>query len=415
MKESNKLVFINHSLHIGGIETWIVKQIKIAIKNGLEVVWLLNGSGYVEDGWKEYISKNVKIVPIKRKSRFKVAFDKDAFNSDDVITAVSFGMVDYYHLLLFKKELPELDIRCYYMIPHFRNPRYYYEDLFRKNSIQYKIVKHLTRRLYRLCNEQGALLFFSQRHVNEIESRYQIRLYEASKRTDKPSEAIKPFDINQAKERAKRKPFTIITCGRFEFPHKGYMFGLIKAYADLKKKYPDIRLIIIGYGEGEKQLKDFVSKLPDDAQEDIIFTGSVMPEELNKYFDMAHVNISVAGGVIAGAKTGLVSIPARHYCYDCEVYGYLSESKRCSLSDAPGENVDKYLNELIEMDDEHYIELCRLSHGTYYVPDSQVNEMWLYQFTNKEFDVHKFIRFYGAAEMLINGFVKINNLIKKNK
>ena len=67
------------------------------------------------------------------------------------------------------------------------------------------------------------------------------------------------------------------------------------------------------------------------------------------------------------------------------------------------------------MDDDRYIELCRLSHSTCYVPDSQVNEMWLYQFTNNESDIHKFIRFYGTAEMLINGFVKINNLIKRDE
>lgn len=410
-EKATKFVFINSALQLGGIENWIIKQIRVAVKHGIEVIWLQNGEGEVFDGWKDLVKKNVTVVKFDRKTRMSVSFDKTLFSKEDRITAVSFGLVDYYHLLLFRQALPEAEVKCFYMIPHFQNARYYPEDEFSDNRIENVIIKLFTKQLYCFCDQNKALLYFSKRHADGIENRYGLTLNRVQDRVNKNIELNNEFDYELAESRSKRSPFTIITCGRFEFPHKGYILGLIDLFADLKKDYPNMRLIIIGYGAGETVLKNKVGSLPETIQKDIIFTGAVAPEKLHEYFDQAHVNISVAGGVAAGAKTGLVSIPARHYSYTCEVYGYLPGSKGCTLMDKPGEDARKYIIDLVEMDMEQYQKLCYDSFCTYAITDANLlDECWLYSIKNEKIYDKKFVRKYVLFEVIDHFFYRWDTL-----
>lgn len=192
---------------------------------------------------------------------------------------------------------------------------------------------------------------------------------------------------------------------------------MIKSYAELKQKYPDIRLHLIGYGEGEKQILQLLQKYPPNIKNHVKLLGAVEEKELKNYFDLAHVNISVAGGVFAGAVTGLVSIPARHYCYDCEVYGYLPESKNMTLNDLHGEDVKKYIEDLITMPKERYISLCRKSFETYQISDEEkelYDEDRLYLLKNKNPQYYKkFIRKYCLFEIFYHFLIKIHKRRKR--
>jgi hypothetical protein len=70
----------------------------------------------------------------------------------------------------------------------------------------------------------------------------------------------------------------------------------------------------------------------------------------------------VAGCCSHGARRGLVSIPARHYNYDGEVYGYLPGSKDLMVSDIPGEPAEKYIEEVLNMSEEKYLKKCKESY-----------------------------------------------------
>lgn len=414
-----KFVFINSSLLIGGIETWIVNQIRIAQRKGIEVIWLQNGPGEVFDGWRDLIDRAVKIIRFTRKSRTNVEFDTSCFSDKDKITAVCFGLVDYYNLMLFRKKLKYInEIQCFYAVPHFQNARYYPEEIFSEKSMKRKIIKRLSGRLYSQCDRMNGLLFFSPKHIEQVQKKYGIIIEDKTSRMlPKIARNQYEFDKELAEKRSERSPFTIITCGRFEFPHKGYILGLIKSYAELKQKYPDIRLHLIGYGEGEKQILQLLQKYPPNIKNHVKLLGAVEEKELKNYFDLAHVNISVAGGVFAGAVTGLVSIPARHYCYDCEVYGYLPESKNMTLNDLHGEDVKKYIEDLITMPKERYISLCRKSFETYQISDEEkelYDEDRLYLLKNKNPQYYKkFIRKYCLFEIFYHFLIKIHKRRKR--
>ena len=169
------------------------------------------------------------------------------------------------------------------------------------------------------------------------------------------------FDRKRCMELATSGRFNILTVSRFEFPHKGYVLGLIKAYAELKNKYPHIELTIVGYGVDESKVHEALNSLSENYKKDVHFIGKVHPEKLVDYYNDANINISVAGCCSQGAKNGTLSIPARHYDYNCEVYGFLPESKPFVVSEKKGEPVIDYIEQVINMSPDEYCKKCEMA------------------------------------------------------
>ena len=112
-------------------------------------------------------------------------------------------------------------------------------------------------------------------------------------------------------KKAKRECFNIVSISRFDFPHKGYLLGLIRAYGRLKEKYPQVALCIIGYGPGKPLVEKEIKRLNKKAQQDLSLLGEVDSADFPKVLKEMHLNISVAGSVGVGARNGVLSIPAR--------------------------------------------------------------------------------------------------------
>ncbi len=69
---------------------------------------------------------------------------------------------------------------------------------------------------------------------------------------------------------------------------------MIKAFKNLKQKFPDrkIKLLIIGVGTQDKNLRDLTSEL--NISNDVIFTGRVPFEEIANYFNMLDVLVNIS-------------------------------------------------------------------------------------------------------------------------
>ena len=358
---TKKLLFVYPNLQIGGIECWLMKQITNAVKNGYQVLWISNGYGRVFSGWSDFAANNIKKTNV-----FNILKE---LKKDDEIIGLCFRFVDYGYLLDLRKRLKGKSFNLFYCVPHFKDPVYFPEEFGFLSKLFIKYYKYV----YETCDRLGNLLFFSSAHIESVQKRYGIVIKDRELKLIPVSGNLSShgnFDVEMAQKRAVRNNFTIITCGRFDFPHKGYMIGLIRIFAELKEKYKDIKLIIIGYGPGKKQLETEVGKLNDETKRDIIFTGGVDPDRLIEYFNKSHLNISVAGAVRAGAITGLVSIPARHYCYDCEVYGYLPDSIGYTTSEQPGIGAKEVIENVIKMSDADYINLCKKSFFSFWSKES---------------------------------------------
>ncbi len=93
----------------------------------------------------------------------------------------------------------------------------------------------------------------------------------------------------------------LLFVGRLE-EKKGVEY-LIKAMPDIIKKYPKIKLMIIGYGTLEKKLKNLTKKLY--LEKNIIFTGPIQNNLLPKYYASSDIFIGPSIQTKEGDTEGL--------------------------------------------------------------------------------------------------------------
>lgn len=407
-------LFLYEFLLLGGIENNVIEMIQAFHELNMRIVWLRYGRKEdIYEPWKAVLEKcNVEIVETNIDYPNWISCGKIEFSDDEEIIAVAFDPSDFVRLETFS-HCYENKFSLYYIVPHFERDLNYVEEYYLSGNSRKRIVKKLCP-IYKKWYENGNLLFFNRRHAEEMNKRYAIG---AANYDDKilkkpidPPEFCEKLAIN----RATRTEFRIISCGRFSFPHKGYMFGLIDAFAKLKREYSNLYLDLVGYGpkEDEDKIKKYVENLDPAIKDSICFYGAVSPVKLTELFNKAHVNVSVAGALVDGAISGLVSIPARHYTYECQVYGWLDDDFTVVVSDAQGENVEKYIRMLIEMSDSDYIQVCKKSYML--VRKELYERNWLLNRTNNnnnyysedEVDLFKSISRYRNNKLIVKNRFK---------
>ncbi|MBS5112849.1 MAG: hypothetical protein KHZ15_09245 [Coprobacillus cateniformis] len=400
--EKKVFLFLYEHLKLGGIEKNLIEQIITYSKMGIRIIWLRYGN--IEDiytPWKEVLNKyKVEIIDVNINTNKLIVIPNLQFEENEVVYATCYEPIDFARLEIIANHYRQ-KFNLYYIVPHFTGITNYLEDRFSLKILRYKVKNELSR-VYDRWYKNGNLLFFNLKHEMEMQKRYSVECINKEK-INKSVLELKEFDSELAKKRSKRNEFRIITCGRFEFPHKGYIFGLVDSFCKLKIKYPQLKLDIIGYGIHESKIRDYIEKVSPNIKKDINIIGSVSPDKLSNYFDRCHLNVSVAGALTEGAYSGLISLAARHYCYTCEVYDWLNRNSGNTLDDKPGNPVENYIEELINMSDENYIKLCHQSYE-YAITKKESDPNWLFNQKNIS------LNYYSINEVHL--FKKINTYWK---
>lgn len=371
---SKTFLFLYEHLKMGGIETSLIKMIRAYRKQNIRIIWIRYGNpNDIYEPWKKELEDNeVEVIQADIIKDFFFCSKKPKFQDDEEVYAVAFDPMDFVRLQILRENY-KIKFNCFYIVPHFEGSLNYLEESYfiKKN----KIRKALSA-IYQCWYNNGNLLFFSPRHEVEMEKRYGVNCIGNNDKLLRVPEQISAFDMQKAKKRAMRQNFKIITCGRFDFPHKGYVFGLVDIFSRIIKDYPNLSLDIVGYGVNEARIRDYVEQLENSVKKHITFWGAVAPDDMSSLYDQSHVNISVAGAILDSARTGLVSLPARHYTYSCEVYGWFTPNNDEILHNEPGEDAENYIRKLIEMSDEEYINLCLSS---YNAAKKDTDPLWLFK------------------------------------
>lgn len=362
MKKKNRIVvFYRETMLIGGIETYIYKAIKALKKEGASVVWAKEPKSKIDESFvsEVYDGKTVIMNGLDVKKFSEIVVD-----SDTEIKIVTFDLFYFAKAEAFKRKFKLCTVHTFYFVPHFEGDTLYLQDGFKGRKKEK--VRQRTEQIVHKLHKNNSIKYFSEKHIERMTSDYSYTVDNNIRSLVPLMDLIKfKFDRQRCEDLFNRESFNILTASRFEFPHKGYIVGLINTFAELKMKYPHIKLTIVGYGDGERKLKDQVDQLGEEISKDICFVGKVPPEKLIDYYNNANLNISVAGCCSQGAKNGTLSIPARHYTYECELYGFLPESKDYMTSDAEGEPASKYIEQVINMSLEEYCEKCKAAFDTY--------------------------------------------------
>lgn len=361
-EESNFTLIINYmGMQIGGIEGYLAKLMEHSLKNCYRVIWLTNQVCDNESCYKN-ITNHPKVEKIYIKSGYHWEYNvKIAFHAQEKITMFSCEPLHFLRGENLRKKYKNVKSFSHYLVlPHFTGCAYYPERFFKFKFIHrfyFSYMKHIATKL----NNFNCIRAFALKHLENYEKNYNISI---RNKTDKILASVKEpiyhsedFWENKADER--KRIFNIVTCARFDFPHKGYLVGLIDCYKLLKLKHSQIKLTIVGYGNGQALLEKKISELPFEIRKDIDLQGALTNEELREQFCEGHLNVGLAGALADGAYCGLPSLLVRHYTYDCETYGQISDIQGTLLKTEKGENLIPFVEKFINMTNEEYIYNCK--------------------------------------------------------
>ncbi len=138
------------------------------------------------------------------------------------------------------------------------------------------------------------------------------------------------YDVKNTSDKRVGK-FTILTVGRFDFPFKGYVVGLIRDFAELCRKYNNIELVIVGYGKGQAMVDEAVTTVDKKYRDKIILKGKIDYHNLLGMYKSASVFVGMGTTLLEAAKVGTISIVASGGQYGNYSSGYFDEADTLSF------------------------------------------------------------------------------------
>lgn len=347
------VMFIYHDLNIGGIQKFLIFLIRELKKKNIRIIWLTQSDPVVAVGFKKDI-EDIEKYYIDYKNFNSLKKLKINFTNDEEILALAFSFREYCNLERFKKYNNQYNISTIFWVPHFEGRDIFFEEYF-YFPIN-KILKKYLKNCYEEMDKNNNIFYVNELHLNEIEKKYKIKVENRENKIYKNINIGNKYEFNSEKilKKYNQKFFNILTIGRFDIPHKGYIIGLIDSYRNLKKKYPKIQLSIIGYGNDEKIVLDKINSLSFQEKKDLKLIGKIEYDELKKYFDEANLFIGVAGAIRDASTAGVLSVPVRHYSLECEGYGFSYEKKEMAVSKEKGIKIDFFIEKVIQMSYQEY-------------------------------------------------------------
>ena len=366
MENNGKVViFIQEDLGVGGIETYTYKSLKQLSARGIKGILLCGKLGYIAEAFQD-IYNDPNILIWKEKLQIDKLKQMTENCEDAQITLVSFFMNGFVLAEEFKEKCDWCRVETFLFVNHYTDYINIPETAFRM-PIR-RIVKKRFENIFSNMNENDNICYFSKRHLTVMQENYNYQINRNIEEVLVPSvRFVVDFDQNRVEHIYERNEFKILAPLRFDFPHKGFIIGLIKTYGELKENYPNLQLIIVGSGNDEDQVLKAIQELPESAQKDISLNASCSPEELNEYYLDASLNIGIAGCFTTGASLGVLSLPARNYCMDCETYGFPPDSVNSSVSTEHGEPIKDYIIRTLNMSKQEYIQRSKDCYDTYKV------------------------------------------------
>lgn len=365
MAEQNKkiLVFFRNHLAVGGVETYMYEQAKRLRQQGWIIVWVRKhpwaklDSALADVFGEDHAVVWNRRIPLKK---MKALAGKNA-----VIKVVAFNMFQFAQAERFKRRFSGGDISTFLFMPHYKGEAIFFEE--NHTGKKQEEVRQRMAVIYRKLHENGNLRYFNIKQMEAAQENCGFSIEDINNAFVPPRETDEnQWDEARCRMLAGRQRFNLLTVSRFDFPHKAYLLGLIRAYAQLKPRHPRLELTIVGYGREQGKVEAAIAALSEESRRDVHMMGKASPEELTDYYRDANLNISVAGSCSQGARIGCLSIPARHYDETCEVYGFFPESRLKTVSEEPGEPVIPYIEKVLNMTEDEYVEKCRDGFDTFH-------------------------------------------------
>ena len=381
---NKKTLIINYfGLRAGGIEKYLCRLIEYSLNNGHRVIWFTS-PGNPENSVQPEITNNPKLEKVFFAGGRRKLFKKPAelkLSANEDIVMMSFIPEDYVWAEQFRAKYKCKTFYHYLILMNFFGWLTFPEDEF-KSSFLSKRRAAFSSKIAEKLDDNNNIRGFELKHLEAYKTRYDLKLQVSE------NNILKSFGVDDAvpheellnKAKSRNEIFIIYTCARFQFPHKGYLIGLLDVFRELKTKYPNSELNIIGDGEKDTLL-DKYNELPDDVKSSINLLGTIPFTQLVDEYKKSHLVIGLAGAISTAASVALPSLVVRHDTYDCETYGFFYKTKQ-NFSSEKGEPILPYIEHIINCADDEYASIGENCRAVYLKESKQVEPDYIFNQTN---------------------------------
>lgn len=326
------LVIDRAGMGMGGIEANYANIMAYALSRGYRVCWLTTEAHERASSFKTVTDDAHVEKHYVRRTPFGPLYPQIAFAPDEEVVVLT---SDFLRYLISHAAFKKGTCRSFshlLTVAHFKGFAIFPERCFDEGRMRRRWNRRLAAAASWLARA-GSVVGFSCVHLETFEKNYGVPVADKDEKLIPPVFALERPDESQVRARAagRTESFRIITCSRFDFPHKGYVLGLIRAFEQIHERHPQARLVVVGFGEGEARVREAVEKLAPACR------GAV----------------ELAGSLLRGAECALPSIVMRHYTEEFEGYGLFAEVGK-KMSDEPGSDMAPLVERLIICSDDEY-------------------------------------------------------------
>lgn len=341
--------FVFRTLHIGGVETLLLRECSWYKKRGKTVIICQFVSQIAMDSFKN-VGIDFKVLPKWR--------PQDIFDTISSMGSVAFvKFFSYKHYLEFALKYSKLNWKCLSYCVH---P----DDLRFAKSL--KSVKPLIAPFFRRaisCSIHNNSLIFMDKNTALVSLEY----YGLEDLINKCAIVHLPFNCSNSLP----KPYdnnhcSILTIARATFPYKGYILGLIDTLDSNVTRFKNFSLTIISTGEDIQILKQKISSVKY-IKDRITLIEGVSPEQLSNFYRKADIYVGMGTTILEASNYGVPAIVVRYDTNEFEAIGLFSDNPD-DLGSVIAETHNGY-NDLIRIMDisaQEYIELQRCAKNALY-------------------------------------------------
>jgi hypothetical protein len=289
---------------LGGTETLIMRLLKWYKKKSYRVILLTEEK--IEDlallkDINEHIMDEYYTYD-RREKKFKTVFGKRlSFSNTEIVAVISFT---FFHFLkcfrwLENRERRNLFLYCIYIVHPYSNYIL---------SPRAKPLNKLFKPLVSFLIKRKLVIFMDEETHDTCYNFYKLMQNHKSEIIRLPMEIIKNDTC-----KSKNTELNLLTISRLEFPFKAYVLGLIDAFSRLVRENGNMKLTVIGYGDGEIIVKEKIMALVPDIQNKIKLIKQVPYSEIGDYIDRCDVYIGMGTTILDAANHNKICITAVSY------------------------------------------------------------------------------------------------------
>ena len=288
--------FVFETLHIGGVETLLLRECPWYQQRGEVCILCKNISGIAEDTFKHLGIRYIRLNKWTPSSIYRAISQM----TKDISFIKFYQFKDF---LSFQLKYERKGIRCLFYCVHPRCMLFMQSQPKLKRLFGSTFAKFVKKYI-----ETRNVIFMDEATIDASLNYYDILQYK-----EKCCILLLPYHIDQHQLKQKSDDiFNILTVGRADFPYKGYILGLIEDFDNNFDKMKKSQLTIISTGDDMDELINKIDSVQENVKPYIKLIKGVSPEKLPDYYSQADLYVGLGTTVLEATSFGVPAIVARY-------------------------------------------------------------------------------------------------------